>query len=140
MRRPSRRRARFGEPDERSATAIWESSYSLGEECAAILAGTYRSWCEEQALPLRPWVYLNRVAHASSADLERCREEPGPETNLPRTWDDVQQLVEEIVRTTVRPVDLPDLQRDVLVPLELSLFESDMSPRAALARAVHEIL
>jgi hypothetical protein len=138
MGRAQRRRERPGRAlDESHATTeVWEDVYSLGEECDAILSGRYQEWCELTGLPLHPWTYLNRAAHGSWSRLEAV-------TPLPVSsgaWPRLQVLVEGLILERVRPADLPDLQRDVLIPIELALQCEVMSPRQAWTRVADGIV
>jgi len=101
------------------------STTGPGDECDAYLAGDWAEFCLAQGLPVPPWAWLNRVAHAPEAVLGGAvRRRPGPQLT-PTEWDGLRRsVVESLFRHAAeRGVTVSHLQRAVLVPIELSLFE-----------------
>lgn len=105
-----------------------EQTTPFADECASFLAGT---WCEEfdEGRPLPTWSWINQVAHADAATLRTIAEavlEPSA-----RPVDRVRAvLARAALAASDGALDLPALQHEVLVPIELSLMTGEAhSPR-----------
>jgi hypothetical protein len=110
-----------------------DDEYDLGEECEAFLRGTYLHWLREEGLPIPAWAHLNRAAHAELAEVrEHILAEDT--TELAGDFPAAALLVEAILVAAATPEELPAVQRDVLVPLELDLMQHRVSPRGAVER------
>lgn len=95
----------------------------LGDECEAWLAGRWAEHLDTRHQAVPSWAWLNQVAHASEEALQTMSQPP--EKN-PRDdqWSWLRACVAEalIKRASERGVTVADLQRSVLVPIELALF------------------
>jgi hypothetical protein len=111
----------------------------LGDECEAFLRGKYLPWLLAEGLPVPGWAWLNRAAHASYEEIGRHVHELGvPEQ--PCCYPHAALLIEGILVIDVQPSHLAEVQRTVVVPLELEMIAQTLSPRAAMdrvARALH---
>lgn len=96
----------------------------LVEECRAFLAGSYLDHLDEKGLPIPTWAWTNLLAHGSEVDLHRL-EAPPYSQGSPAClqWRAARsQLAREILdHSRDCTVDLKELQRKVLIPLELEL-------------------
>lgn len=99
----------------------------LGEElvaaCEAFLEGRYAEHLERRGLRVPPWAWVNLLAHGTAAELDAARrvladgEGPGAAWRAARAF-----LAREVLEAAqAAGTDLADLQRRVLVPLELEL-------------------
>jgi hypothetical protein len=97
----------------------------VGDECDAYLAGEWAEFCLAHGAPLPPWAWLNHVAHAPEAALARAVQPGRGPWTTPTEWDGLRRsVVESLFRhAEERRVTVSQLQRAVLVPIELSLFE-----------------
>ena len=119
------------------------SPTAIGDECEAYLHGAYVEYLAHRTRTVPPWVRINPLAHASRCELVALAQ---PSTRVSGTeandaWDDVVAfLAEEILRAARGPEELTELQRTVLVPLELDLARKStsrtLSPRRLLGTVV----
>jgi hypothetical protein len=103
--------------------------FVLSEESEAFLAGQMVEHARGQGRRLGPWALLNGVAHASLEEVEgiACDESrPSVERDL---------AVATLAATGGSREELSRVQRDHLVPLELSLVGQVVSSRAVLELA-----
>ena len=103
---------------------------TLVRECEAFLAGNYLDRAEPTLDPPPPWAWLNLLAHGSCDELVDARRRLGAVDEADwwvRRWRGAQRyLAGEILDACHGdPGALRDLQRRILVPLELELTGSD---------------
>ncbi len=96
----------------------------LIEECQAFLVGSYADHLDGKGLTIPTWAWTNLLAHGSVADLHRAEDSShtqGSPAHL--QWRAARShLAREILDQSRNcPVDLEELQRKVLIPLELEL-------------------
>jgi hypothetical protein len=96
-------------------------------EVEAFLAGRLAEWLDAAGRRVPAWTVLNRVAHATWAELAALADE-GLGRRAGRAAIDTYRwkagqllLVDVLLDTTSTPEDVERAQRDVLVPLELWL-------------------
>lgn len=93
----------------------------LVDEIEAFLAGRLAEVLEAADRPVPPWVWLNRIAHGSLAEVRRTAAE-WQRVGADSTWRRARTfLAGEVLDQAPLPVNLRRLQHDVLVPLELQL-------------------
>jgi len=90
----------------------------LAEECEAYLRGEYVEWCTAHEQPVPTWAWLNLLAQGSEEQLraETVHHVVGEEHGA-RAY--VAGEIVDLIDAGV--IDLTDLQRHELVPLELDL-------------------
>jgi hypothetical protein len=110
---------------------LFDGDESLGDECDAFLRGRYLWWLMQEGLPVHGWAWFNRAAHGSFVDIARHVERLGVPAE-PCCFGHAAQLVEAMVVASVAPADLREVQRHLLVPLELGLVSRQRSPRAVV--------
>jgi hypothetical protein len=100
-----------------------EQGPGLVAECEAFLAGRYLSSCAGQGGRLPAWVWLSTLAHGNRADIEALADGeaglldgPGPAQYFARQLLDIADMHRSSLRS---------LQRELLVPLELSCDGTD---------------
>lgn len=99
----------------------------VADECEAFLAGAYADACHRLGRGAPVWTWLNEGAHADADHLRRVATAPEPERA-----DIEQRTRATLARAVVSAMDdrsLDDLQRSVLVPLELHVAGSELTPR-----------
>lgn len=111
---------------------------ALGDECDAFLEGRYVDWLRTAGLPIPIWTRLNRAAHADRQTVGAHAAAAGA-ASPPKTWPEVELLVNAAVHAGIPEKDFEVVQRSVLVPLELDLMHRSMSPRALLERVCEAI-
>jgi hypothetical protein len=91
----------------------------LVEECEAFLAGTYAELCESRGERVPVWAWMNLLAHGTE---EQLRTNVVPHTSGSH-WHQARRFLagELLDASTSGRVSLADLQRDVLVPIELDV-------------------
>jgi hypothetical protein len=100
----------------------------FADECEAFLAGHWAETREDNARPLPMWAWLNPIAHG---DVEQVRA-LGAVANPSSGPERLQAAVARAVLNAVSASELPRVQRELLVPLELRLLGSPASPRQVL--------
>jgi hypothetical protein len=134
-----RKRKRQREPVVNAA--VFDSG--LGDECEAYLAGQLAAYLRDARRPVPAVGWLNQVVHATTNELALLAvgtTNTVPATTWQRAVGYLARTVLERARETGRPID--ELQRDLLLPLELELLGHpdavDFDPadlvRLALAR------
>jgi hypothetical protein len=111
----------------------------VAQECEAFLAGHYHEVIGRYE-PVPAWVYVNAIAHAQRADLERLAGQSGPSND--RLLAGLSYLGGEVLAVCDHhDVSLGDAQREVLVPLEFELsVTADPADVAALVGTVRSRL
>ena len=99
----------------------------LADECAAFLDGSLVRSLQEHGVFAPVWTWLNEAAHGDESELRRLAEDLDPDAI------EVQVRTRSaIARAVVHALTdrrLTDLQRDLLVPLELRVAGTVLSPR-----------
>jgi hypothetical protein len=123
---------RHGRRTEHGSTAPGgpAADEQLGDECEAFLEGHYLRYAESEGLPLRPWMWLNRLAHGSRLEVARAAD-----ATPCRGWDEVVPVLAQALLAATSPDDFCAVQADVLVPLELALVDHDVTPRRLIELA-----
>jgi hypothetical protein len=106
----------------------------LGDECEAFLEGHYLRYAEAEGLPLRPWMWLNRLAHGSRLEVARAAG-----ANPCGGWDEVVPVLAQALLAATSPDDFCTVQADALVPLELALVDHDVTPRRMIELATNAL-
>jgi hypothetical protein len=92
------------------------------EDSEAFLLGRYAERLESRASPVPSWAWTNVLAHGSLDDLRRAAEGGGARrAGERRWWEGRAYLASELLETAGRRGSLAEIQREVLVPLELWL-------------------
>jgi hypothetical protein len=99
---------------------------SVSEECESFLDGSYLVQLAARNKPVPGWVWMNRLAHAERAEIEALAD--GTDATMAALPGRVQWhgavsfLATEVLGVVAASQrSLRQVQRDVLVPLELSL-------------------
>ena len=98
----------------------WRAERELVGECDAFLSGCYVERLRQRLLPVPGWAWTNLLAHGSEQELRSDASRP-PDP-LDRHWPAARAYLSAQVLTAVeRGRALPELQCEVLQPLELDL-------------------
>lgn len=102
---------------------------SVAAECEAFLAGGWVRYLEAHGEPVPSWSWLNRVAHAGESELRVIAGALGATRRDADEWRQASAfLAAEILDfAETKSWDVAGLQREVLVPLELSLLADPSS-------------
>lgn len=95
---------------------------SVGDECEAFLAGQLVAFLRHTGGPVPPVAWLNRLVHATSTELILLAGGAADAVQPAAWWRAVSYLSRSLLeraRDTGVPVE--QLQRELLVPLELEL-------------------
>ena len=103
---------------------------TLAAECEAFLAGRRADCRNTEGRPLPRWAWLNQAAHADIDSLRHTAAQQVDTASL--RGDDIQAVLARAVVAASGSNDVVRLQREVLVPLELRMMGSVMSPRRAV--------
>ena len=137
-----------GPPDEEPKAQplpphpVWEAA--LSAETEAFLQGRLVEHLAAAGRPVPAWAILNKLAHASPHDLAELVDAIGttgrqPEARPPAWLVAQAWLASRLVRTSTEPDETSRLQRQLLIPLELSLIERSktetLTPRHAITAA-----
>lgn len=119
-----------------------EHGRSVGAECEAFLAGAWVDYLEAHGEPVPSWSWLNRVVHAGESELRALAGALGRFRRHTDEWRQASAFLAaellDLAETTSR--DVSGLQREVLVPLELSLFADSHSRRLTPGQLVARAL
>jgi hypothetical protein len=110
---------------------------TFGDECEAFLAGHYLEWLRTEGLPVSPWAYVNRAAHADRLELEDIPPPHGP--HRPRSWEEAEILIEAALLAGVPPDRFLVIQQALLLPLEFELMHQTSSPGSVVDRVCRAI-
>jgi hypothetical protein len=102
------------EPEEATPTAV----PVVVAECEAFLDGSYSDYLVVHGRAVPAWAWLNKIAHGDDEHLGRVA--AGDDPLVPADWRVTLSLLAR--RAT------EEVQRNVLVPLELELIEADLRP------------
>ena len=103
----------------------------FADECEAFLQGRYVEWALDQHTAVPPWAWFNRAAHGSRAEIED-HVRTSERIDQPHTLPDTALVLERALLDRSEDA-FREMQRDVLVQLELELMNRLLSPRAILA-------
>lgn len=131
----------FSPPDPRSTGGRHAldvlDDHTVADECQAFLAGAYVDARHADGCSAPIWSWMNEAAHADAAHLTALSTVPIDDVDVElRT----RVLLARAVVSAARTQPLADLQRDVLVPLELTVMGTDPTPRRLIelvARALY---
>ena len=93
----------------------------LADECAAFLTGTLTDRWEADGLAVPIWAWTNLLAHGSTEMIEYAVTRPGRHRLLTRCWWIARAQLADLILEITDRTSLSELQRSVLVPLELEL-------------------
>ncbi|MGH9074194.1 MAG: hypothetical protein ACRDZQ_08750 [Acidimicrobiales bacterium] len=120
--------------------------WPLAGECEAFLAGRYAEYLEGQGVGVPMWARLNRLCHLDEAGVLALAEGRAPRRRRedPVWTAALAYLAEEVLTTAARwGTTVAEVQRSVLVPLELGLARGNQRASArpaALVRTVAQAL
>ena len=122
-------------------TWVWERE--LVAECEAFLSGHYARCLDDDGRPVPDWAWLNLLARSADAEI-RSIAASGICGRAPRdpAWNQaVVFLAQEVLsEATRRGRTLAELQRSILVPLELALIgqpsRTDLGPARVVCAAL----
>jgi hypothetical protein len=100
----------------------------FADECAAFLAGHWAEQREDPGGRFPPWAWLNPIAHGGLEEVRALAATVSPTSDVER----LQAAIAKAVLNAVAASDLPRIQHDVLVPLELQLMGAPATPRRVL--------
>ena len=106
----------------------------LANECEAFLAGHWAEHRRANGLPVPTWASLNQAAHASADILAVAAIRPANRT--PSSSTDIETLVARALLAASPPDEVSQLQRRILVPLEMELMGTPLSPRRLVELAI----
>ena len=110
--------------DQQSGSSI------LATECGAFLDGTLAEYWDERGVVVPVWVWTNLLAHGSEELIAESVAGPSRPRRAARSWRIARSyLAYQMLDVTDARCPLSDLQRNVLVPLEL-----DMAARPEVSR------
>lgn len=106
----------------REAEALQDAG--LAEECEAFLAGHWVDYLAAQGTPIPTWGWVNHPAHATEDELRDTARALEPPRRHADPWSQATSFLalELLDVAAERAVDVSELQRSCLVPLELDLF------------------
>lgn len=106
----------------------------LVEDCEAFYSGRLAERYEQRVLHVPAWSWMNLLAHGTEADLARAQRTVPDRYDAHGEWHEARSfLAGEILGLAGHCGSLDELQRAVLIPLELDLAEraeEDGEPRA----------
>jgi len=110
---------------ERGWHADWLSKRLAGElvdDCRAYLLARLAERFDQNHQSVPVWAWTNLLAHGTEQDLRSERSVSGRQLFFDRQWHQARSyLAVEVLALAQRSSPLAELQRDVLVPLELEL-------------------
>lgn len=115
-----RRSSGRDEPEEAG-----EPAATAGNEFDSYLAGSYAEWLTREHRSVPAWAWVNRLAHGTVDELDELRAgewTPAPAPADVSLWQQVLTfLAGEVLDRVADDDELRELQRTVLVPVELRL-------------------
>lgn len=102
----------------------------LIDDCDAVLSGLFAEHLARRRRTIPAWAWLNLLAHGSGDQLQGAGEALAGYPVL-RHWRDARAYLAHDVLETVgqTATTLRELQRDVLIPLELQMIGTDSGNR-----------
>lgn len=102
-----------------------DRALSAGNEFDSYLSGSYADWLMRRHRSVPAWAWVNRLAHGTIDELDELRAgvfAPVATTTDVSLWHQVLTfLASEVLDRAVDHDELRELQRTVLVPVELRL-------------------
>lgn len=124
---------------EHHADELGPTGAGVAADCEAFLAGRYPEHLITQGRRVPAWAWLNQAAHAR-ADVIIAAADRMPDDGRCLVWTDARAAVASMVAAAlVWGADLDEIQREVLVPLEIELAHEVLTPEA-LTRRVYQAL
>ena len=112
----------------------------LVAECEAVLCGRYAEHLEERQRRVPAWAWVNLLAHGTAEDLQTANA-LGGQARTQRWRAARAYLAGEVLGTAEQGIaTLGDLQRDVVVPLELQLASSERTSALTPSELVASVL
>jgi hypothetical protein len=110
-------------PTGDEGAGIWPDADLLVRECEDFLAGQSALALRESGTPVPPWAWLNMLAHATRQELVRVAVHGLEDENVPEAWERAVAMIarEVLALADERACATGDVQRDVLVPIELEM-------------------
>jgi hypothetical protein len=94
----------------------------LATECGAFLDGTLAEYWDQRGVVVPVWSWMNLLAHGSEELICESVARPSRPRRPGRSWWVARSyLAYEVLDRVDAPGALSDLQRDVLIPLELEM-------------------
>ena len=123
-RRRPHRQVEEQEVEVRSTAASPTSDAPFDNEFDAFLAGAYADWLLLTNRTVPSWAWLNKIAHGCRSELQEevaSSQIAGSDLDLLAWRYTVRFLAREVLAASRDDAALCDLQRRVLVPMELAL-------------------
>jgi hypothetical protein len=103
-------------------------------ECEAFLNGSLAEYWDDKGADVPVWAWMNLLAHGTARQIGECVLRPYRPRRGSRSWRVARSyLAYEVLDLTDLEFTLAELQRTVLIPLELEMAErdevSDWTPR-----------
>lgn len=102
----------------------WDTG--IADECETFLSGRHADALRALGHFAPVWSWLNEAAHADEAHLRSVADSNVDDTDVERR---TRRSIARAVICATRDRELADLQRESLVPLELDIAGTDLSPR-----------
>jgi len=113
----------------------------LVAECEAVLAGSYAEQLRRRHCPTPPWAWMNVLAHGALEDLRRVSAGVGAGGRAEQWMAARAYLAGEVLGLVDQGVcTLDELQRDVLIPLELRLVGGALATQPVPGETVSAVL
>jgi hypothetical protein len=117
-----RRRSVAARGDAEEGAAEPVSDGDPASDCAAFLLGRYAEYLEARSVPIPVWAWTNVLAHGCQDDIDRAAAGARGGWSSTRKWRVARAFVAgEVLDRVGHGASLVELQREVLVPLELEL-------------------
>lgn len=127
----------------RSESHRWPVGEDLVRDCEAFLSGCLVDQLIDRHEPVPDWVWLNVLAHGGEEEIAALAgETAAPNPAWERSWRQALELLahEIITAECATGSSLLDLQRRVLIPLELELAEQGGQPPFGPGQLVGRVL
>ena len=93
-------------------------------ECEAFLDGTLAEYWDHKGVAVPPWAWLNLLAHGSEKQIRASIARPSRSRRASRSWRTARTYVAYALLTLIdAECTLADMQRSLLIPLELQMAE-----------------
>lgn len=117
------------------------SAGALVVECEAVLAGSYAEHLRQRHCPAPPWAWMNLLAHGAVEDLRRASALIGGSGRAQQWMAARAYLAGEVLGLVDQGLcPLDELQREVLIPLELRLADGPLVTRPLPGETVAAVL
>jgi hypothetical protein len=115
------------DPEPREPERPEQRSPNVTDEFDSYLAGTYAGWLMRRRQSVPAWAWVNQLAHGTVAELDELRSGVFPPTDPEvdvSLWQQVLTfLATEVLDRAENDDELRELQRAVLIPVELRLVD-----------------